>query len=124
MKKRSFKKQARQGDVFIEVISDDEFNKKIARLEAQKNKTRAVFAYGEVTGHAHAIYEPNKVEVYSLNDGSLMVKVKEDTELKHEEHSTIPMSPGTYHVRQKREWTDANEPRAVADQDSSNARNH
>jgi hypothetical protein len=35
--------------------------------------------------------------------------------LKHEEHTEIPVAPGSYDLPQQTEWTDANEPIVVAD---------
>lgn len=51
--------QFRQGDVFLELIEDAssvEVGKRLAR-----DKGRVVLAYGEVTGHAHAIEEAGAV---------------------------------------------------------------
>lgn len=112
-------KQYRQGDVLIEQIDeivDSEF--------APERADRVVLAYGEVTGHAHALVgdievlyptetarpeTPQYLRVVAGLNASI------NAELQHEEHSTIAVPPGLYRVTRQREWTDADEPRQVAD---------
>ena len=105
---------ARQGDVLIERIADIPAKAK----EAVTDPHRVVLAYGEVTGHAHALY--NSRVKYFRDDGAVgvaYIDVPEATEIQHEEHSAIPLEPGKYMVRRQREWTDDDEQNArlVAD---------
>ena len=81
--------QFRQGDVFIEKTNTEITGKPVPR-DAQG---RVVLAYGEVTGHAHAIY--GKATLFRddvLN--RTFLSVKEKTELLHEEHAPVPLYTG------------------------------
>lgn len=113
-------RQVAQGDVFI---------RRIEALPADlvavpRDNGRIVLAYGEVTGHAHAISaldaellvapERNR-EDEVLNVRFLRVMAAAGIDVQHEEHATVHLAPGLYEVRQQREWTDAEEPLRVAD---------
>lgn len=97
----------RQGDVLIEQIADDDlviFNAKDEiKPEVREGRTEVVLAHGEVTGHAHAI-PAHAARLYAITVGVALLKVKEATELRHEEHSAIPLKPGTYRVIRQREY--------------------
>ena len=101
----------RQGDVLI-----FETDRKPEGVEIPKDNGRAVLAYGEVTGHAHAIR--GNVRMFRPDDmpvGNCVLVVEDGrVELRHEEHDTISLRAGTYEVRRQREW-DAGEARRVAD---------
>jgi len=96
----------RQGDVMLMQVS--------ALPRGAKNVTpndRIVLALGEVTGHAHAVYEPltlekpeGKARIWDAG-AERFLQVLEATQLKHEEHSPIDLPPGTYKVVQQREYT-------------------
>lgn len=63
---------------------------------------RAILAYGEVTGHAHAIETPDKVEHFESTDiaeTKQFLRVKEECSVTHEEHAPIKLIPGEYEVR-------------------------
>ena len=115
-----------QGDVVMYKLNDEDFktfsneNKAgesypIVNYTGQTN-TKAVFAFGEVTGHTHRVemldmlknagvslhmdYNrkagvdvPNAFEVHN-----------ESVELQHEEHDTITLPPGNYVVKIVREF--------------------
>ena len=89
---------------------------------------RIVLAYGEATGHCHAIHEPD-AELFELDkqdmgpDGDavwarlqrvLRVQYPYGVSLRHEEHGTITLPPGDYIVRRQREYS-PQELRIVAD---------
>jgi hypothetical protein len=106
--------QARQGDVFIE-SADSDIPKDSKRIGLDRG--RYILAYGEVTGHAHAIpvVEPEEVELWEDNQGVMWLKVKkEEAKLVHEEHGQITLKRGTYRVRHQVE-SDFDEERRVAD---------
>lgn len=93
----------RQGDVLI---------RKIKSLPKSAKditpKDRIVLAYGEVTGHAHAI-APGEAREFSMADAANATRrflsvVKEAT-VRHEEHAAIPLPPGIYEIIQQREYT-------------------
>lgn len=83
--------QARQGDVFLEKVTSLPEG---AKKQAKDARGRVVLAYGEVTGHAHAIVS-DLVEPY-VADGVLYVKADGTVELRHEEHGTIELTKGIW----------------------------
>lgn len=110
-----------QGDIILEEVEDVKEIKE-STVMARDPDGAVVLARGEVTGHRHAFYTP---QVTMFRDDALArdvpkelylghVKIAADSELKHEEHSTIGLSPGTYRVRRQREW-DLGAVRVVAD---------
>lgn len=64
---------------------------------------KIVLAEGEVTGHAHVITDIAKVDLFK-NAGKTFIKVKSPVELKHEEHKTIVIQPGSYEIDQVKEY--------------------
>lgn len=103
----------RQGDVLIRQVSALPDGRK---QEYKRDKDgRIVLAYGEVTGHAHAIHSPG-VEAWLFGGNKLFLDVKEEgAKVQHEEHALIPLDPGKYEVIRQREWTQSDEIRYVAD---------
>lgn len=102
--------QYRQGDVYLIPVTS-----KGADLRAvPRDAGRVILAYGEVTGHAHAILERDAV-LWETPGGSRILAVESEADLVHDEHDTIRLPAGLYEVRRQREWTDADEPIEVAD---------
>lgn len=100
----------RQGDVAliaVDSIPDD-------AVTIERDRGRVVLAYGEVTGHAHALTEEGITMLKAANQ-DVFLRVVEPASLRHEEHSRIDVPPGLYRVVRQREWTDAEEPIQVAD---------
>ena len=95
---------ARQGDVLIrEVAQVPAGAKRVVR-----DGGRVVLAYGEVTGHAHAILDHN-VKLFELTDSEVDVRFLEITnsvgaDVTHEEHATVHVPAGIYEVTQPREY--------------------
>ena len=109
--------QFRQGDVFLERV--DVLPQ--AGLTEVKAGGRVVLAYGEVTGHAHAIYPEAGVLPAKLWDAGAerFLQVIQSTTLEHEEHGPIALTPGVYRVSKfgagtQREYS-PEEIRSVAD---------
>lgn len=115
----------RQGDVML-VKVDGLPHDMIFREPDLSAEFRLVLAYGEATGHAHAIY-PEVIAEDEIRpiDHHLPVKaweagaeryiqVLEKTALKHEEHAPIPLDPGIYKVVRQREY-DPQQARLMAD---------
>ena len=105
----------RQGDVLIELVAALPAGAKDVTAE-----DRIVLAYGEATGHAHAIYEPQtetkpqgKARLWDAG-AERYLQVIEKTSLNHEEHAPIVLEPGIYRVGQQREYS-PEEIRHVAD---------
>ncbi len=103
----------RQGDVLVfdpSVIGAVIEKENISFLE--RDAARVVLAYGESTGHAHAIYS-NEVRSYKKEEESKNVWSREDmylivdnsSKLSHEEHSAIPIPAGDYKVHRQIEHT-------------------
>ena len=92
------KQQYRQGDVFLQ---------RIAKIPAGEKKVRenGVLAYGEVTGHSHAVMDKKAAQVYEL-DGGLILSVTADggVSIGHEEHETITVPKGDYKVTIQRQY--------------------
>ncbi len=92
----------RQGDVLI--IPVESIPEKLDPINRENG--RVVLAYGEVTGHAHAV----KAEGAALfRDPKLMavfMKVSGDAPvaLEHDDHDTIMIPPGKYQVVRQREY--------------------
>lgn len=92
----------RQGDILLRKIQ-----KPVNLSGAKKlprDQGRVVLAYGEVTGHSHAVSNP-KVSLYALETNLRVLRVEEQAELRHEEHATAILEPGDYEVIQQRENT-------------------
>jgi len=105
----------RQGDVLLQLVSNLPAGVKDVTPDG-----RIVLAHGEITGHAHALYEPltksapaGKARLWDAG-AERFLQVLETTALKHEEHAAIPLQPGIYRVVQQREYS-PEEIRSVAD---------
>jgi hypothetical protein len=91
-------KTYRQGDVLL--IRDDNAT---GGEEMPRDKGRVVLAYGEVTGHAHVIRNPNVCQL--CNDGHTVLVVGDVSALlEHDEHATIELPPGRYRVQIQQEY--------------------
>lgn len=85
-----------------------------------------MLAFGEVTGHAHAIYDYEaaateiaeaaiaRARLWRTADGARYLEVRETVLLKHEEHTTHELTPGIYQLPNQVEYSPA-ELRRVAD---------
>lgn len=102
----------RQGDVSL--IGVSAIPSGAVEVKAEGEAKRVVLAYGEVTGHAHAIYEGiDQVKVWA--DGKvkyLEVMAKAMTPdgqpgvmLRHEEHTHALVAPGIYKLPVQVEYT-------------------
>ena len=94
----------RQGDVLIVTVgSIPQGTQPVAR-----DRGRIVLAYGEATGHAHAIHDRNAT-LSTITGDEVDDRFLEITgaaaSLVHEEHDTITLPPGAYRVRRQREYT-------------------
>ncbi len=81
----------------------------INQRNEQTSSTPVVLAYGEVTGHKHAFYGDDTVELERIQEDGIektTLKVKEKDDLKHEEHTKHTVYPGTGIVEIQRELAD------------------
>lgn len=101
----------RQGDVLVRAVKA--IPAAVDRVAPDQG--RVVLAYGEVTGHAHAITANRAVmfrETGSLPGGRRFLEIAGDgAELVHDEHSTIALPEGAHEIVQQREYT----PEAIRD---------
>lgn len=88
-------KTIQQGDVVMKSISDFPKGERVLD-EQMKSK---ILAYGEVTGHAHRLADPEDVAVETFRILNVIyMNVKKPTMLNHEEHKTIEIPPGKYEI--------------------------
>ncbi len=92
--------QYRQGDVLL--VKMELAALPTGAVAQEGNDGRIVLAYGEVTGHAHAI-DSAYAKMYQWN-GDRLIEVKPGGRLVHEEHNPIDLEPGYYKVIQQREY--------------------
>ena len=114
-----------QGDVVMYKLNDEDFKNysnedkgsqyDIVSYNGQTH-TKAVLAFGEVTGHTHRVEMSEMLENagvslhmdYNRKAGvdvpSAFEVHNESVELQHEEHDTITLPPGNYVVRIVREF--------------------
>jgi len=98
----------RQGDVClipVKALPDG--------AQPRESTGRVVLAYGEVTGHAHAIYDVAKARLWDAGVERFL-QVLEPCALAHEEHTQALLEPGIYRLPQQVEYT-PQELRRVAD---------
>ena len=98
--------QFRQGDVLLVRIPETLVRQGRQRLridERARVDGRLILAYGEATGHAHAIDCPT-AELLDANDGRRFLRTPEGCRLTHEEHDAIDLDPGWYEVIRQREY--------------------
>ena len=128
----------RQGDVALILVAD--LPSGCQPIEPDHDGA-IVLAYGETTGHRHAIYDhidaparadverpaaadeiaeaaiaraSSKARLWRAGNGERFLEVKETVTLRHEEHSTHTLHPGIYKLPTQVEYTAA-ELRRVAD---------
>lgn len=93
--------QVRQGDVLLVPVARVPY-----RTHAiPRDRGRVVLAYGEVTGHAHAIRSLGAA-LLELR-GERYLQVSAAVTLEHEEHGPIDIAPGAYRVVIQREYVPA-----------------
>ena len=92
--------QYRQGDVLLVPVEAVP-----AGSIEESADARVVLAYGEVTGHAHAI-DATLAKTFQ-NGAERYLVVKDGAVLRHEEHNPLLLAPGTYRVQLQREYEPA-----------------
>ena len=97
----------RQGDVLLRPIVGDELEALKKRRMFNRNRQRGeglILASGEATGHHHRVRE-SRARMRRSGDQLFLVvpPTVEDAELTHEEHSALPIPPGTYEIQGQRE---------------------
>ena len=96
----------RQGDVLLRPVEAIPGTVR----ELGRDDERIILAYGEVTGHAHAISAPpSEATLLSTDDNRRFLRLVADVALEHEEHATLVIPAGIYQVVQQREWADTDD---------------
>ena len=104
--------QSRQGDIFFKTVA------KPKDLKEMKKHESRILAFGEVTGHSHAIRTGPEVESYVNVKGDIYLFSKEETIVGHDEHSDIRLPANSWVcVTRQREYDplNAERERKVAD---------
>lgn len=117
----------RQGDVALVSVASLPAGCTAVPLDAG----RIVLAYGEVTGHAHAIrieigpeaaaeiagaaIARAKARLWQAQDGSRYLEVAEPVSLTHEEHTAHTIHPGVYELPVQVSWDTEHGVRQVED---------
>ncbi len=111
--------QGHQGDIFIEEVAALPPGAKPV-----KTKGPIFLAYGETTGHSHHIRSGATLFRDDGAGGGNFLRVDgRPVSLDHgvvgrpetADHGSALLPPGLYEVRRQAEWSDAHEPRVVAD---------
>ena len=96
----------RQGDVLLVRRSKKPPGQFADYSLVERDADRVVLAYGEGTGHAHAIADEGATLIERWLDERRFLSVRgSETVLRHEEHDAIHLQPGVYEVVQQREYT-------------------
>lgn len=91
----------RQGDVVLSLVNSIPSG----AIEVPPEGNRVVLAYGEVTGHAHAIYEDiDQVKIWAIGKVKYL-EVMAPIMLRHEEHTHALIDPGIYKLPVQVEYT-------------------
>ena len=90
----------RQGDVLLIAVAAFD----TAGLDRDPTSTdgRNILAWGEATGHTHAVAEKD-AEVVIVDDDRYLIVGHRGAVLAHEEHGPIDLDPGTYRIVRQRE---------------------
>lgn len=88
----------RQGDVLVKRVTSIPRAATAAPKQDVHGNKRIVLAYGEVTGHAHAIHDLDAVDIFVTPTGETYLKAKKTAALQHEEHGRIDLAKGNYQV--------------------------
>lgn len=87
----------RQGDVLIK-SAEIPVDAKIVKSEKQ-----VTVALGEATGHHHTLYGGLPIELLEYNERRYL-KIQEDVDFRHQEHSAFKVKKGDYEIIIEREF--------------------
>lgn len=90
----------RQGDVLIIECDPSEAANAVP---IPRDNGKAILAYGESTGHAHAILDPD-VQFVTNASGSRIVISDIPFTIRHEEHAPVAVPAGSYRIVIQREY--------------------
>lgn len=92
----------RQGDVLLRKVDAIPADAK----PKSRDNGRVILAYGEVTGHAHQIADPDTAgaALLTVAESATFLRLAKKAQLIHEEHASIDLAPGAYEVIHQREY--------------------
>lgn len=109
--KHQMKQMARQGDVLIisqnaKSLTEETKKRLFGSAKGKKwnfkTEGRAPLAYGEVSGHAHAIHDESAVQelTYSkdIQETTKQLKLSKEATVSHEEHGSVCIPKGEHAV--------------------------
>ena len=99
--------QYRQGDILLVRVPAPSFREEGHRLRIDARALvdgRLILAYGEATGHAHAIEAPTAELLVDASGRRRFLRTTERSRLVHEEHDPIDLDPGWYEVVRQRQY--------------------
>ena len=93
----------RQGDVLI--VPVESIPNSVEPVD--RDNGRVILAYGEVTGHAHAVKDKRATLFRDPKLAAIFMHVSGDevVALEHDEHSTIAIPPGNYQIVRQVEYS-------------------
>lgn len=95
----------RQGDVLLDQVDDVPEGAGEATV-VTPDEGRVILAYGEATGHYHAVPATagELLEVATADSVDRYLRIRSRTRLVHQEHRAIDLEPGVYRVRIQAEY--------------------
>jgi hypothetical protein len=101
-------KYDQQGDVLMFIIPK---GFKLPEGSVKARRENAILAYGEATGHCHeargsgtiALFDTEGLELDGVTDLALL-ETSEQTEVTHQEHGSITLTPGRRLIRPVQEF--------------------
>lgn len=104
----------RQGDILIVPASNDEVSKAAQDgHQIAHERERLILAYGESTGHTHAILEA-PIEMFEVDNGKIagqFIRAAVPFAVVHEEHAPLKLPVGNFRIIRQREYTPATQGR-------------
>lgn len=91
-------KQYAQGDVLFTQVA----KKPVSLKPIAPESGLLILAKGEATGHHHSV--PANAGLLEIDEGGIMyLTIEELTEVRHQEHNPIQLTPGIYQVDKQNE---------------------
>lgn len=93
----------RQGDILLVPVKS--IPNAVEVIE--RDQGRIILAYGEVTGHAHAIKDKRATLFRDPKLAAIFMHISGDAPvaLEHDEHAAIHVPPGKYQIIRQREYS-------------------
>lgn len=82
--------QSRQGDLYFKIVAKP---RNLGRMKPYKSR---ILAFGEVTGHCHAIKGETEVDSYVDTNGDIYMRSLVETVVGHDEHADIRLPAGNW----------------------------